>query len=716
MRLLKSDTLAVIIGVAILAVLGFLLYEDIMDRSGIGKTKLIGEITAKHKTTERKFSSQVVWDEIYKGSSLYNYDTIRTAERSEATIRLIDGTVITLNENSMILLSLSEKELDIKFIQGTMSASQSAVKGSKAQEVNIESGDTKISLSNSDVSLSQDRDNQIQMTVNRGKATLQSGGQEKVINENQNILTGKDSIRVYDLTIKLVSPDPNIYIPSTLPMTLVPCSWEQPRGDYETYLEIAANPAVSDPFIRVKSNRTNAAVRLNDGVYYWRVTATNKATKKIESSEIRKFSIVNDKPVALISPANKSEIKYRDAKPMISFMWSKNESVPRYRLMVSGQPDMTSPAVNTVVEGNKISINTLAQNIYYWKVTNISETDQVRSIAESPVFTFTISKTDAIAPPEPISPTDSKTVHPRSIIQKGLNFTWTKDPSIVDTNLTIAEDRGMTRVVVKKSSKENSYRLKHEFKEGTYFWNLRGIMSDGKQTEASNYLRFKVGETASLQLIEPADRAIIISPKDKTASDVNFSWSKTDLEGTYIVQLSKTRKFEALIKELPVSDLSTVIPNIALGWYFWRVKMVDEKKSSIMTSTVHSFEVLSLLDTPVAIGPQAGSMVNMLMKDSLDFNWKPVRNANLYRIGLYQIKAGMHYSVATLETRTTAYKFATLNKLDEGKFMWTLQALETEPGTNRVKRKSEEARSVFEIMLGIKKDLKLESNKVINTE
>ncbi len=716
MRLSKSDTAAVVIGTVILTILGYLLYADIMERTGTGTTKRIGEITAKRNTTERKFSSQVVWDDVYKGSSLYNYDTIRTADQSEATIHLTDGTVITLNENSMILLSVSEKELDIKFIQGTMSAKQNAGKSSKAQNVNIESGDTKISLLNSDVSLSQDRDSQLQMTVNRGKAKLQSGGQEKVINANQNIVAGKDSIRLYDLTIKLSSPENNSYIPSVPGKTMVPCSWEQPGGDYETYLEVAANPAVADPFIKMRAMRANTSVSLAEGVYYWRVTALHKTTKKIESSEIRKFTIANDKPVSLISPANKSVVKYRDVNPMINFIWSKNESVPRYRLIVSGKPDMISPVVNTVVEGNKISINSLGQSTYYWKVVNMSETEQVNASAESPKFTFSVIKTETIEPPEPLSPSNNKTIHPGTITQKGLNFTWSKDPSIVDINMSIASDREMSRIIIAKKSRESSLRLTDVLKEGTYYWSLRGVLSDGSQTASSKILSFKVGETGGLALIEPVDKALIICPKHKAVSDVNFSWSKTDLDGTYIVQLSKTRDFEKIFKEMTASDLSSFIPELGLGRYFWRVRLVDENNTALMTSQINSFEVLSYLDMPVTLGPQAGSTVNMLKQDSLDFYWKPVQDANRYRVGIYQIKAGIHYSVATIETGTTNYKFTALNKLDEGRFMWTLQAVEIEAGTNRVRRKSEEVRSIFDIKLDIKKDLKLDTNKVINTE
>jgi hypothetical protein len=98
MRLSKSDVITALAGISIIAGLGYLLYLDITKSVGPGSTELIGKIISKHNTTERKYSAQVVWDEIFKDSKLYNFDTIRTAEHSEAIIKLKDGTVITLNE------------------------------------------------------------------------------------------------------------------------------------------------------------------------------------------------------------------------------------------------------------------------------------------------------------------------------------------------------------------------------------------------------------------------------------------------------------------------------------------------------------------------------------------------------------------------------------------------------------------------------------------
>ena len=140
---------------------------------------------------------------------------------------------------------------------------------------------------------------------------------------------------------------------------------------------MAANPSVSDPLVKRKLAGNIASERFADGVYYWRVTAVNNTTKKVESSETRKFSITTSKPVQLITPANNSVIKYHDANPMINFMWSRNESVfPLY-------PDgiclarHAKPVISSAVVGNKISLNTLGKGTYYWKITTVNESDQV---------------------------------------------------------------------------------------------------------------------------------------------------------------------------------------------------------------------------------------------------------------------------------------------------------------------------------------------------
>ena len=56
--------------------------------------------------------------ELETSAPLYNYDSLRTIEDSEAVIKLIDGTEITLAANTYIVLEWGEEEQSIEFLGG----------------------------------------------------------------------------------------------------------------------------------------------------------------------------------------------------------------------------------------------------------------------------------------------------------------------------------------------------------------------------------------------------------------------------------------------------------------------------------------------------------------------------------------------------------------------------------------------------------------------
>jgi hypothetical protein len=67
----------------------------------------IATITFKYNTAQRKFSDNLVWDRLRQNSPVYNGDTIRTADFSEATIYFSDGNIMDLSENTIARVSLN---------------------------------------------------------------------------------------------------------------------------------------------------------------------------------------------------------------------------------------------------------------------------------------------------------------------------------------------------------------------------------------------------------------------------------------------------------------------------------------------------------------------------------------------------------------------------------------------------------------------------------
>ena len=118
----RTDYLVVGASALIITACSVLLYADYARRADSGGARRIGTITFKKEVAQRKYQSQVIWEDLDRDAPVYNNDTIRTADLSEAVISLADGTKINMDENSLILLEMSGKGINIDFSSGSISA------------------------------------------------------------------------------------------------------------------------------------------------------------------------------------------------------------------------------------------------------------------------------------------------------------------------------------------------------------------------------------------------------------------------------------------------------------------------------------------------------------------------------------------------------------------------------------------------------------------
>lgn len=130
MKFLTSDSIVVGASALLITSLSIFLYADFNRKIDAGDARQIGTITFKRQVAQRKYLAQVVWEDVEQDVPVYNNDSIRTATNSEAVIHLGDGTDINIDENSMIMLSTLENEININFEHGTISANRSGVSGS----------------------------------------------------------------------------------------------------------------------------------------------------------------------------------------------------------------------------------------------------------------------------------------------------------------------------------------------------------------------------------------------------------------------------------------------------------------------------------------------------------------------------------------------------------------------------------------------------------
>ncbi len=201
MKYLTEEKYVVTVLTGLILFFSILLYFHITSGHKKGSNPEIGKIIFKNRKAQRKYDSEVLWEEIETEMKVRNRDTVRTDDGAEAVLVLNDGTEIKLDQKSMIFLDFSDKNLSIDFAYGSVSANKDS-----GTELQIKSGETTVEVGKGDLKLSKTEDQALNLEVSKGNAKVKSGNQESNVSNNQAIelKNGKSEIR--SLSISLNSP------------------------------------------------------------------------------------------------------------------------------------------------------------------------------------------------------------------------------------------------------------------------------------------------------------------------------------------------------------------------------------------------------------------------------------------------------------------------------------------------------------------------------
>ncbi|HSV95504.1 MAG TPA: FecR domain-containing protein [Spirochaetota bacterium] len=694
MRSLNTNVLVPAAGAVIIAVFSLLLYLDMRGGKGVAHNEEIGTITFKRQTAQRKYASQVVWDDLAQNIPVYNYDSIRTSDMSEAVIKLKDGTEIALNENSMILLAMTKDDVSVDFTRGSIAANRD----NADKKLNITAGGAVVALGEGALNLSRGRGEGLDLTLNRGSARVKLGESEKDVATDQRIVVA-DDVRVFNLTIRLSSPGPNEYFFTPAGKATIAFSWEPALGAGQAWLETAADQSFASITGARPVAGKAATLALPEGISYWRVRTADRATGKIEVSESRRLVLLKREPLVPITPSDGAVVRYTLNAPIILFRWSENAAGGMSTLSVFRDAKMENQIKSVSIAGTSIAVDDLALGTYFWRVERTISAGGKQIKDTGALRRLVVERSDTPVAPELVYPVEGAAVNRLALEREAAAFTWKKNTDHPLTRVEIARDRAFAQIVHTGDARGNVMRFARAFEPGAYYWRAVGIIDEKTSTPPSASRGFRVVETGDITLVGPAEGAIVAPEAPAENASVDFAWRRSGIAGRYRLQVARDASFAAGYRERTIDGTVVTLDDIEPGDYAWRVLLLDDEGNELMRSAPRLLGVRRPLPRPEVLSPADGNIVDMRDSDALNFRWRPVKDATQYRIGLYHVKKGIHNNILTKETRDTAIAMTELERLDVGDFYWTLQALEVSGGRT-VARRSPEVRSRFSITLG----------------
>ncbi|MDC7233686.1 MAG: FecR family protein, partial [Spirochaetales bacterium] len=452
MRSLIRDIFLSLILLSIFAWAGYTFYKDLNNEISNEGGEVIGEITFIENGAQRKFSGRAVWGELETSAPLYNYDSLRTIEDARAVVKLIDGTEITLEANTYIVLEWGEEARNIEFLGGNISAASGG-----DSDLQIKSEDTVIALNKASVTLDKREGEEINLSVDEGTIGVTRDGETTNIEENFRASIS-DDIMVEQDAVKLKYPANNRLIVTTSAAVPLDFSWESilplnnPRleiGEYRDFLRFTA----------YELGRNSVSYRIDSlpGTYYWRISG-EFADGSTYNSPSNRVVIIRDNAPGLQVPLVDETFEYRNTPPDLAFSWEASSLANGSRLQVASDSGFTNLVINSSGPNNFSTITDLEEGNYFWRVIPEYTAADLIAYSSPEVRRFFVQKNDSQEPPRLILPAAEELVNPLKR-KEGLRFSWKADREIGSYHILVAKDREMNEPVADQWLSRNSFLL-----------------------------------------------------------------------------------------------------------------------------------------------------------------------------------------------------------------------------------------------------------------
>ncbi|MCR4626366.1 MAG: FecR family protein [Treponema sp.] len=658
-----------------------LFYNDLNKSTTRKDKETIGVITFKDKIAQRKYDDRIVWERIQTGTPLYDYDTVRTSDAASAVITFKDGTVIDINENTMLQVFKSKDGMGISVGDGNITVDTTNTKTNTSVDVAMNNGSKIVLESGSRLAAKSDSASESNsFNLQTGKANIvDSEGVQKTVNEGQSLkITGEGEVKEEAIAVNSISENLRLLSFDNEEQKVM-LEWsviEELKNEY-VRVEVSTDKdfsSVSQTYT-VKGNSSVEISAVPGAKLYWRIYPVNDKSNVFTG----KISVDSVEEVKQVSPAYDSVIRYYEDLPPVNLTWTGTRFAEHYKLEVCDEVNFEKPLVIRNVSELSSTVNLPEDGTYYWRITPYYSLNETGYANPTELSKFTVSKNQALAKPELLLPRDEATLE---LDSKGKNvtFAWKANAKNVNYKVIVALDEDFSEPVFEGTTQKN--RLVQKFDssilepENVYYWkvvrseggvgsevsvageggaeNAGAAVSDGSagfaQTVSSE--QSGIGQIIDesdvrmfmVQEYIPGKNRIVFPPEGygteiSKVPTLNFVWKLAEqyqnAETLSVLQISDKIDFSDNVQEIKTYQSSSSGLELKSGEYFWRVGVIPPDYIDPIAFTVpQSIKVLDELKASSIIKPENNSVHVVYGKHAVKVEWTNVEGADFYKVRL----------------------------------------------------------------------------------
>jgi hypothetical protein len=628
----------------------------------------IGIISFKYRAAQRRPIDRVIWDRLRTESPVYNGDTIRTAELSEATLTFAGGETLDLTENTLIHITVTQNETAIKLDSGILNASAGSSSG-----MVLFSGDSRITLDSGSVVNAGTGETGLTLRVMEGNARVDNPGGRAAGGEGQaggriaagDALTlGAAEQSVPLITVTRPLPNARFYNSTERASLEIPFTFNKVNFQGPVRLDIGADRSFKRLVAERTVNGNEESVALPPGVYFWRAYFPEAGSAKAARG---KLSIIDAPPPVPVRPAAETVFRYRSKNPALRFQWSVPGNVSSSILEVADNPEMRNPRIQTQVRGTALQSTELGAGRWYWRVSPVFFREY--SGPPSAVSAFIIEQANVLSAPLLVSPREGELVN-TAAVRSPVCFSWRTQEEAVSYTVLISRNQNLSNPVftgrVKGSYYNYSPAAGNALRPGVYYWGVRFTDSEGNESPASVSRSFTALEQEVIQrTIFPPDGYTVTA---SLLPDIRFTW-KVNLPWATRIEIAPDPDFSRILVNEAVSGESFQGRPLPEGSYWWRISSAVGN-GNVLQSSAKRFNAVSALPEVRPEYPARNGIVVVQPGEETVFRWRQVSGAEYYRFRLY--RTGV--SDPVFERANVEQTSLSIALSQEGPYTWTVQS------------------------------------------
>ena len=304
------------------------------------------------------------------------------------------------------------------------------------------------------------------------------------------------------------------------------------------------------------------------------------------------------------------------------FKWKDLDDAAKYELIVANNKNYNDPQIHVtdLIDTIYITIKPLPDDTYYWKVCYQDGGGNPGKWSES--WRFTID-TRGPNPPELVTCSNGDTIN-----ETRPCFKWkdVKDATVYEL-VVDQNDNYQDPVLYKNNLKDHDFTAENDFSDGTYYWRVRGLDSQGNVGEWSDSRHFTIDT-------EGPEPPYPVSYADGTiVNEAMPSLKWKNVSDAVVYELVLDRKDDFSDPELHEKKLKDSEYNakkaLAEGTYYWRVRGKDNQGNTGDWSDAWHFTIDIPPPVPKITVPEMGITINT---QKPYFQWDEVKDAATYEL------------------------------------------------------------------------------------